>query len=385
MRSATLALTIAAAYQVNAISLRSIAAAASSVAKNLMGYYNPANVGVLPAPYYWWEGGAMWGGMVNYWHITGDATYNDAVSTALLSQVTNSNSYQGPQCDGNDDQGWWALAAMTAAEYNFPSPAGAPSWLSLADNVFTSIAQRWGADGQCNGGLSWKIAPGTDGFHYKNSVSNGVFFQLAARLARHTSDPKYADWAGRVFDWLQGVQLIDGNYNVFDGTDSTKGCIDVDHDQWSYNVGLYLYGSAILQDHTGDAKWATRTAGLLAATNTFFQDSVMIEPQCERDGSCNTDQLSFKAYLSRWLAATSVVLPSTQGCIAPLLQASASGAAASCSGGPDGQTCGSTWYTGRWDGSTGVGQQLAALEIMDGLLASKAAPPGRRRVRRFMA
>jgi hypothetical protein len=38
---------------------------------------------------------------------------------------------------------------------------------------------------------------------------------------------------------------------------------------------------------------------------------------CEQAGTGNVDQLSFKAYLSRCLAATSVVLPSTAGTINP--------------------------------------------------------------------
>lgn len=57
-----------------------------------------------------------------------------------------------PQAEGNDDQGWWALAAMTAAEYGFPSPAGAPSWLSLAQNVMGAFQSRWDMT-RCNGGM----------------------------------------------------------------------------------------------------------------------------------------------------------------------------------------------------------------------------------------
>jgi mannan endo-1,6-alpha-mannosidase len=140
-----------------------------------------------------------------------------------------------------------------------------------------------------------------------------------------------------------------------------------------------------MQALTNDPKWATRTNGLLAATGTFFQNNVMAK-KCEQAGTCNVDQLSFKAYLSRWLAATSSLLPSTAGTNMPLLQASAGGAVASCAGGPGSATCGTKWFTNSRDGTQGAGQQLAALEVVHGLLVVSAAAPsgaGRGVVRKF--
>jgi mannan endo-1,6-alpha-mannosidase len=326
----------------------------------------------------------MWGGLIEYWHYTGDGTYNDAAARAILSQAGPQNNFQMPQCDGNDDQGWWALAAMSAAEYGLPSPPGAPSWISIAQNVFTEFTTRWD-NARCNGGMKWKIQPNADGYHYKSSIANGVFFQLAARLARFTGNADYLNWASRSFDWMQAVGLIDKMWNVYDGTDDAKGagCIDVDHDQWSYNVGIFLYGSAVLSDYTGDGKWSNRTAGLLGASATFFDSKVMYETRCEKSGTCNVDQRSFKAYLARWLGATAVIAPWTQGAITPLLAASANGAAASCSGGGNGQMCGSRWFTNNFDGVSGVGEQLAALEVVYGLLApGTPKPQGHRRAKR---
>lgn len=80
----------------------SIKSAASSVAYNMMTYYsgnqtaNAANVGLLPKPYYWWEAGAMFGGMVDYWHYTGDASYNDVVAQAILSQASPTKDFMMP-------------------------------------------------------------------------------------------------------------------------------------------------------------------------------------------------------------------------------------------------------------------------------------------------
>ncbi len=58
--------------------------------------------------YYWWQGGALWGTMIDYWHFTGDATYNDIIKDALLFQVGPKLNYMPPNWTasmGNDDQG----------------------------------------------------------------------------------------------------------------------------------------------------------------------------------------------------------------------------------------------------------------------------------------
>lgn len=104
MRCLSTFLTVAATYLIgiSAFSLNdgsSIQGTASVLAKTLMSYYNPADAGVLPQPYYWWEAGGMWGGMLNYWHYTGDATYNDMISKAILAQAGPTNDFMGPLTD----------------------------------------------------------------------------------------------------------------------------------------------------------------------------------------------------------------------------------------------------------------------------------------------
>lgn len=101
----------------------------------------------------------------------------------------------------------------------------------------------------------------------------------------------------------------------------------------------------------------------------------MVEIACEPQGTCNYDQPSFKAYLSRWMAATTQLAPFSQNFISPKLKASAQGAAQQCSGGADGTTCGRTWHSATWDGKTGVGEQMSALSIIQANLISKVAGP----------
>ena len=79
------------------IFIDSIKSAAATVAYGMMKYYNGnqtgMSIGLLPDPYYWWEAGAMFGQMIEYWFYTGDATYNDVVSAGLLAQIGPNNDF----------------------------------------------------------------------------------------------------------------------------------------------------------------------------------------------------------------------------------------------------------------------------------------------------
>ena len=52
--------------------------------------------GLLPQPYYWWEAGAAFGALIDYWYYTGDTTYNDVTTEAMLFQVGPNNNFMPP-------------------------------------------------------------------------------------------------------------------------------------------------------------------------------------------------------------------------------------------------------------------------------------------------
>jgi mannan endo-1,6-alpha-mannosidase len=98
----------------------------------------------------------------------------------------------------------------------------------------------------------------------------------------------------------------------------------------------------------------------------------MYEQACESTNSCDTDQLSFKAYYSRWLAATTKSAPFTYNTIMPLLKSSAAAAALQCDGTAFSDACGFRWIDGAtWDGTNGIGQQMSALEVIQANLITE--------------
>lgn len=369
-------------------SLDSVRSVTSTLAYDMMTYYSgneSGNVpGILPGPcqavecYYWWEAGAMWGALINYWQYTGDDSYQPTVIESLKFQIGPDKNYNPPNQSKNmgvDDQDFWGFAAMEAAEAGIPDVEGDfPSWLALAQAVWNFQVPLW-ETATCGGGFRWQVYSFNAGYNLKNTVSNGGFFQLSARLARYTGNQTYADWAEKVYNWMESSLLFqeqDGHLYIWDNTDANNNCSDVEHYVWSYNYGINLMGAAMMYNHTnGDQVWKTRIDKILDGAFFLFFPSeygggIMTEMLCEKESTCNNDQSSFKAYLSRWMAVTALLAPYTYDQIMPKLQSSAKAAATQCIGGSTGRECGRQWWSNVWDGSKGVGQQVSSqyLDVM---------------------
>ncbi|KAI0400787.1 glycoside hydrolase [Xylaria palmicola] len=374
------------AIQLNTADVKSIKEAAGQVAKGLYVFHNEAaTTGQFnqPQPWFWWLSGSGWTGLMDYTVYTKDTTYKADLLSALGKNVGPNFDFVPPEQAGweaNDDQAYWVYNALTAMEYGFDTLPGGPSWDVIATNAFNLFASRWNADSTtCNGGLRWQYDPNANGWTYKNAVTNGAFFQTAARLARYTGNQTYADWANKIWDWSRGVGLVSADYHVYDGTSDDKGenCSKVNPDQWSYNIATYLHGAAHMANFTDDPVWEERVHGFVAtAADTFFtpaRTGVMFEQKCEPRRACTTDQTSFKASLSRWLGKTAVLVPSAREAIVALLTRSAAGAAQSCVGHNNG-TCGVSWSAAGFDGQSDFGVELSALETIQSLLVFEAPP-----------
>ena len=335
--------------------------------------------------------GALWGALLDYYHNTGDPSYNKEVLQALLapSNLGPDHAYMPPihaDEEGNDDLFFWGSAVLSAAERNFPQPdSSLPTWLEISDNVFRQLTGRWDTK-KCGGGLYWQIlASNPNGMTYKNSVSNGGLFQLSARLARATGNSTYLDWAEKTWDWLAETGIVDTKtYRVYDGASIDSECKSVNKKSFTYTSGIMMYGAAVLAEHTGDEKWAQRAEGLLDEAASYFftsqdgssgQKDIMYEVECEPKNNCNYDMITFKGYLSRFMWQTTQMMPSLRDKVESLLVPTAKAAAATCTGGNDGHQCGMKWYVGGFDKTATFGGQMCALETVQGLLIKEAAPP----------
>ncbi|CAI6097604.1 unnamed protein product [Clonostachys chloroleuca] len=363
--------------------------AASTVAWDMLQYYHgneSGNVpGILPGPppagdYYWWEGGAMWGTLLDYWALTGDETYNSLISQALLFQVGDHADYMPLNYTlslGNDDQGFWGMSAMLAAENKFPDPpSDQPQWLALAQAVFNTMADPLRHDSVCGGGMRWQIPSTNKGYNYKNSIANGCFFNIGARLARYTKNQTYADWADKTWDWMVGVGLMGPEDEVYDGGHVEYNCTDINKAEFSYNNAVFLLGSAYMWNYTEDQKWKDRVNKLTDhGIATFFPDNVAYEPTCEDYLSCTTDMKSFKGYLHRWYATATKVAPFITDKVLPVLRLSTEAAITTCTGGALGRQCGFDWKNRTFDNNIGAGQQMNVLGALSSLLINNTAGP----------
>ena len=268
-------LPVTTALRLDVTSPSSIKAAAKHVAEGIILWYTggvPGQVvsqipGLLPQPYYWWEAGAMCGVLMDYWYYTGDTSYNHLVTQAMMFQTGPDADYMPPNVtnqEGNDDQAFWGMSAMTAAEYKFPNPpADKPQWLALAQGVWNSQQLRW-ENQNCGGGLRWQIFPLNAGYTYKNTPANAGFMNLGARLFAYSGNKTYGEWATKSWDWMEGLGYIGGykNYSVFDGGGISSNCTQVNPTQWTYNAGLVMNACAVMWNATGDQVWQDRALGI---------------------------------------------------------------------------------------------------------------------------
>ncbi|KAJ5296246.1 uncharacterized protein N7443_007139 [Penicillium atrosanguineum] len=362
---------------VNAIDLdlsdeQSIKNAASTTIYAMMTYYKGNETGHIPGAFAskWWEGSALLMALLQYWHFTGDTTYNDELRVALEWQSGDDGDYMPANYSsylGNDDQMFWGLAAMMAAELQFADSSTGFSWLSLAQGVFNTQVNRWDMN-SCDGGMRWQIWPYESGYTMKNSISNGGLFQLSARLARYTGSDTYSKWAEKIWDWTLTTPLMSNStWNVADSTNTDNDCATQGNTQWSYNYGTFLMGAAYMYNYTnGSPVWLTAVNGLMNQTfDHFFPESnggIFEEVVCEPSEVCNDNEILFKGLVSSWLAFTALLVPSTYDTILAKLQTSATAAALSCTG-HNNNTCGIRWYKSEYDGWIGMEEEISASNI----------------------
>lgn len=216
----------------------------------------------------------MMGTYIDYWKLTGDSSYNKVVMQGMVHQVGDNRDYMPNNHTmslGNDDQGFWGMTALSAAESGFPDPPeDEPQWLALAQAVWNTQADPSRYDETCGGGLRWQIPFANIGYGYKNSesrnnysasiriltsetivaIANGIFFNMGARLARYTHNDTYARRAEQAWDWMSDRKYIDPqSWHAYDGAHVAKNCTDVNKATFSYNAAVLTQGAAFMYNY----------------------------------------------------------------------------------------------------------------------------------------
>jgi mannan endo-1,6-alpha-mannosidase len=202
-------------------------------------------------PKLWWEGGQIYGGLVDYSSRVGDQTHSALIAREIARQAGDTPPYFQPanvQANiTNFGQARWALTAVLANEVGFiRDPALVIGYLELAEAVFSQIASRWDMS-TCGGGLNTNIFQTAQ--PSKDIFSVGEFFQLASRLSIKTRNGTYTVWAERIFDWATNVGLLNVSntgWDVYNAADPTYNCTAIDRTEWSINAGELLYGTALM-------------------------------------------------------------------------------------------------------------------------------------------
>lgn len=363
---------------------KSVESALNLITNGLLDYYKGNQYGGTPGmfvdPYYWWEAGVAWSALIDRWAFTGNDTLNDMIVDAMQFQVGKDKDFKPSNqtmVEGNDDQGFWGIAAMEAAERNFTNPKDEddPGWLALAQAVFNEFVIRW-EDQDCYGGLRWQMYTWNNGYDYKNTVSNGCMFNLAARLHRYTGNTTYSDWADKIWEWINKVEFVENNgATIYDGASMTNNCSDHTKIQWSYNYGLFISGAAYMYNKTEKDDWKSVVQNIWKGASIFFDNGIMYEAACQPSDSCNNDQRCFKGIFAQFLGQVIQLVPDMADDIMKDLRTSASAAASSCSGGSDGHTCGLNWLQNKWDGKYGLGEQISALAVIQNTLVNQVSGP----------
>ncbi|KAG8424896.1 hypothetical protein J3458_001652 [Metarhizium acridum] len=276
--------------------------------------------------------------MIDYWYMTGDTSYNAATSQAMIHQGSPTRDFMPinqTRTEGSHDQGFGPMTSKSAAENKYPDPPPVkPGWLELTQTVFNHYVARWDKE-NCDGGLHWQIFTFNAGYNYKNSISNGCFFNIASRLARYTGNSTYADWATTISKWEQKAGLVTKVFAVLDGIHIDHGggkCVNRTDTQWSYNAGIFLQGAAVMYNLTKSDVWKTRTDGLVKhSLKEFVKDGVIFKPAWEPARGCDLNGSSFKEYYIRWLVSTIKMAPHITDTIYSIMQATATAAALACS------------------------------------------------------
>jgi mannan endo-1,6-alpha-mannosidase len=77
-------------------------------------------------------------------------------------------------------------------------------------------------------------------------MSNGLLFELSARLARYTNNKTYSDRADKIWKWSTKNLIDTDEWVISNNVDMEDDCKAPGIIQWSFNYGPYISGAAYM-------------------------------------------------------------------------------------------------------------------------------------------
>ncbi|RAK98141.1 glycoside hydrolase family 76 protein [Aspergillus ibericus CBS 121593] len=300
--------------------------------------------------------GMLYMSLIPYWNATKNTTYNEHIIARMHNQSDTIYSGVWEEVDVlTSEFVAWGLAAVTAAEVDFPGTPSNSSWLAYAKKVAYTLDLTIDQGSVCHGGL-YDDESDEHGTQF-DWFDNGAYFQLVSRIAAASSGSDqgtYAEYADSAWSWSETNGMVNTtawsvSEMVSNKTANASSCAATSTSRWTWAYGLYLSGAAHMYQATKSEVWLNRTEGLLNSTlDTFFINDILVEVGSDSSSLGTAEQstlsaLPFKGFLALCLASVANLMPDWADRITPLLADTAVAVAEQCNGTSNHTVCGSDW------------------------------------------
>ncbi|KAJ3324115.1 hypothetical protein HDV06_000656 [Boothiomyces sp. JEL0866] len=239
----------------------------------------------------YWPRANVYQAMFDHYERTG---LRDTILDQYLSKLSKFD-YKGDSNQYLDDRAWLALAALKAHDLN-PTQ----EYIDHAAHEHQLMQQSWSE--KCGGGVLWTING-----NYKNTIANGLYFELSSKLYLKTNNQFYLNEAKKVISWIMNVaKLYDGK--VFqDGITNIDSSCNINGGVYSYQHGVIISGMVNMFKATSDKNWLDQATQMaLNSISSFSTNNVIHEyGGCDLAGTsndCGNDGSLFKGIYVRGLA-----------------------------------------------------------------------------------
>ena len=245
----------------------------------------------------WWNSANALYALIDYMRLTGAEGY-----LHLVANTFDRHAASGFLNEYYDDEGWWALAWISAHDLaRERDPRAGHRYLAMAKAIFTDMEHGWDPR-TCDGGVLWK--KGAEG---KNSIENELFLAVAACLYQRAPFPereRYRRWIHQAGQWFYDKFVVaHPGHLIYDGL-TTAGSHEGHTATFTYTQGVILGAladmAAAAMDMAGHDPLgiARQIADAVLASPVLAKDGVLTELGGPGAGT-STDLPQFKGIFMR--------------------------------------------------------------------------------------